>query len=322
MRNDTLTAIPGLRVGHAVLPNGRSGCTVVLPDDGAVAGVDVRGGAPGTYGTDALNPINLVEAVHGLFFAGGSAFGLSVADGVRDYLVEHKKGFNTAYARVPIVAGAIIFDLAVNDSHRYPDRELGYQACQSASSAPVEEGCAGAGAGATVGKIFGESRAMKAGLGSACIDGARGVKVAALVVVNALGNIVDPSSGRALAGCRESEQGREILDAEAQMEHLPELTGFSQPNATVVGCVAANVRLSKTQLTKVAQMSHDGLARTIYPAHTMLDGDTMFALSCGPLEGIDLTILGALAARATARAVVKAVLEARSLTPYPAASDL
>ena len=282
MLNDTLTAIEGIRVGHAVLPNGCSGCTVVLPEDGAIAGVDVRGGAPGTYGTDALNPVNLVETVHGIFFSGGSAFGLSVADGVRDYLVEGNQGFTTAYGVVPIVAGAIIFDFPLNHSpQRLPDRELGYQACLSASSAPVEEGCAGAGAGATVGKIFGDSRAMKAGIGSTCIEAARGVKVGALVVVNALGNIVDPFSGRALAGCRISEQSREILDADAQMERFPGLMGFSEPNATVVGCVVTNAKLSKTQLTKVAQMSQDGLARTIYPAHTMLDGDTMFALSCG-----------------------------------------
>ena len=322
MLNDTLTAIQGIRVGHAVLPNGCSGCTVVLPDNGAASGVDVRGGAPGTYGTDALNPVNLVETVHGIFFSGGSAFGLSVADGVRDYLVEGSKGFATAYGVVPIVAGAIIFDLPLNRSGRLPDRELGYAACSNATSDPVEEGCAGAGAGATVGKIFGESRSMKAGLGSVCIEGARGLKVGALVVVNALGNIVDPSSGRALAGCRKSETSGEIVDADAQMEHLPGLMGFSEPNATVVGCVATNMKLSKTQLTKVAQMSHDGLARTIYPAHTMLDGDTMFALSCGGLEGVDLTIVGALAARAVAQAVLRAVLKARSIPPYPAASDL
>jgi len=322
MVNDTLTAIPGIRVGHAVLPDASSGCTVVLPADGAVAGVDVRGGAPGTYGTDALSPVNLVDTVQGIFFSGGSAFGLSVADGLRQYLAERDKGFDTGHGVVPIVAGAIIFDLALNVSRRYPDRELGYCACENASYAPVVEGCAGAGAGATVGKILGERRAMKGGIGSACIQGARGVKVAALIVVNALGNIVDPANGKTIAGCRASEESREIIDADVEMERLCQLEGFPQPNATVVGCVATNMKLTKTQLTKVAQMSHDGLARTIYPAHTMLDGDTLFALSCGDAEGIELSILGSLAARATARAVVSAVRKARSFASYPACSNL
>lgn len=321
MLNDTLTAIPGIRVGHAVLPDESSGCTVVLPDDGAVAGVEVRGGAPGTYGTDALNPVNLVDTIHGLFFSGGSAFGLSVADGLRQYLAERRKGFETEYGVVPIVAGAIIFDLGMIVSGRYPDRQLGYLACENASCAPVEEGCAGAGAGATVGKILGRSRAMKAGIGSACIQGAGGVKMGALIVVNALGNIVDPADGKMIAGCRKSEESREILDADTEIEHLHSLSGFSGPSATVVGCVATDAKLSKTQLTKVAQMAHDGLARTIYPAHTMLDGDTLFALSCGGKEGTDLSILGSLAARATALAVLRGVRKARSVAPFPACSD-
>ena len=167
MPNDTLTAIKGLAVGHAVLPDAPSGCTVIIPENGAVAGVDIRGGAPGTYGTDALNPLGLVDRIHGLFFSGGSSFGLSVADGLKRFLSERRIGFDSGCGLIPIIAGAIIFDLGINNSKRYPDATLGYAACQNAGSDPVAEGCVGAGLGATVGKLYGINRAMKAGLGSA-----------------------------------------------------------------------------------------------------------------------------------------------------------
>lgn len=322
MNNDTLTAIAGIRVGHAALPGGMSGCTVVMADGGAEAGVDVRGGAPSTLGADSLNPVNLIRTVHALFFSGGSAFGLSVADGVRRFLAERGRGFDTGCGVVPIVAGAVIFDLNVNDSDRRPDAALGYEACLSASSGPVEEGSVGAGAGATVGKIYGSARGMKAGLGSACIQAESGVSVGALMVVNAIGNVVDPASGKHLAGCRRAPDSPEILDAELEMERMRQLQGFPQQQATVVGCVAANVRLSKTQLTKVAQMAHDGLARTIHPIHTIHDGDAIFALSCGKMEDVDVSIVGSLAARATALAVLRGVRKARSQGALPSCMDL
>jgi L-aminopeptidase/D-esterase-like protein len=325
MKNDTITAIDGISVGHAALREAPSGCTVVLTGRGAVAGVDVRGGAPGTYGTDALNPLNLVDRVHGLFLTGGSAFGLSVADGVRRYLGERGLGFDTGHGLVPIIAGAVIFDLGVNGTGNYPDSELGYLGCVRASNAPVPEGCVGAGIGATVGKLYGLERAMKGGLGSECVEASSGLKVAALMVVNAFGDIVDPALGRPVAGCRGSSASRELIDMDAEicrLESLKSLEGFPSGQNTVIGIVATNAKLNKTQLTKVAQMAHDGLARTVYPAHTLYDGDTIFALSCGELEGVEVTMAGALAARATAGAILRAVRKATDLGSIPACGRL
>jgi L-aminopeptidase/D-esterase-like protein len=322
MTNTTLTAIKGITVGHAGLPNAPSGCTVIIPTGGAVAAVDVRGGAPGTYGTDTLNPVNLVDRVHGLFFAGGSGFGLSVAGGLKRFLLDHKVGFETGHGLIPIVAGAIIFDLGVNDSERYPDATLGYLACEHASSNPVPEGCTGAGLGATVGKLYGLDQAMKSGLGSTFIRAQTGVEVGALMVVNAFGDIVDPALNRPLAGCRKSPASKELIDSQHEMQGLTRLRWFLDGQHTVVGVVATNVRLNKTQLTKVAQMAHDGLARTVYPAHTLYDGDTLFALSCGDLGPVDVTVVGALAAQVTAQAILRAVREAQALGNLPASRDL
>lgn len=320
--NDTLTAIDGIRVGHAALPGAPSGCTVILTSRGVTAGVDVRGGAPATCGTDTLNPLNLVHRIHGLFFAGGSTFGMSVADGVKRYLRERSIGFDSGYGPVPIVSGAMIFDLGVNRSDRFPDAALGYEACASATNAPVQEGCVGAGLGATVGKIHGLPRAMKGGLGCACIDGASGLKVAALMVVNAFGNVVDPVGHRPVAGCRESSGSLALVNAELEMRRLTRLKGFPDGGHTVVGVVATNARLTKRELTKVAQMAHDGLARTVNPAHTLYDGDTIFGLSCGNVESVEVTIIGALAAQATADAVLRAVVKAHDLSHLPAHASL
>ncbi|NLI81381.1 MAG: P1 family peptidase [Deltaproteobacteria bacterium] len=322
MPNDTLTGIEGVRVGHAELSGVPSGCTVVLTDGGVPAGVDVRGGAPGTFGTDTLNPVNLVDRIHGLFFTGGSAFGLSVAEGVRRYLKEMNVGFDSGHGLIPIVAGAVIFDLGVNRSGLYPDGELGYRACRNATGEPVGEGCRGAGLGATVGKLHGMERGMKSGLGSALIDAPSGVRVGALMVVNAFGDVFDPFSNRPLAGCREDARSSRLIDAEKEMMRLRRLSGFPEGQNTVVGVVATNVRLNKTQLTKVAQMAHDGLARTVFPTHTLYDGDTVFALSCGDVEGVETTVVGALAARATAEAVLRGVYRASSLGDLPAHCDL
>lgn len=322
MKNDTLTAIEGLRVGHATLPGIPSGCTVVLCEESLSAGVDVRGGAPGTFGTDTLNPINLVDRIHGLFFTGGSAFGLSVSDGVRDFLRERNVGFDSGYGMIPIVAGAVIFDLGINPTGRYPDAALGFQACEAASSNPVPEGCVGAGTGATVGKLYGQQQGMKGGLGSACIETPSGIRVGALIVVNAFGDVVDPASGRLLAGCRENPSSLKLLDADREIRHLSRLQGFPDGQNTVIGVVATNVKLNKTQLTKVAQMAHDGLARTVYPAHTLYDGDTIFALSCGEVEPVEVTVVGALAAQATAQAILRGVRKAKSYASLPAYGDL
>ncbi|MCU0588620.1 MAG: P1 family peptidase [Syntrophobacteraceae bacterium] len=322
MENNTLTAIEGIRVGHAALAGVPSGCTVILPVGGATAGVDVRGGAPATCGTDTLNPLNLVHRVHGIFLAGGSTFGMSVAEGVKRYLRERSIGFESGHGPIPIVAGAMIFDLGLNASERFPDADLGLSACAAATGAPVEQGSVGAGLGATVGKIHGIHRAMRGGLGSSCVEGASGLKVAALMVVNAFGNIQDPSEHRAIAGCRQAPDSLELVDADLEMRRLTRLRGFPDGRHTIIGTVATNARLTKRELTKVAQMAHDGLARTVTPAHTLYDGDTIFALSRGSLDDVEVTVVGALAAQAVAEAILSAVRTAEPLGGLPACRNL
>ncbi len=318
MINDTITAIEGIRVGHARLDGIASGCTVLLPNEGVAAGVDIRGGAPGTFGTDCLNPVNLVEKVHGLFFSGGSAFGLSAAGGVQRYLKDRNTGFDTGYGVVPIVAGAIIFDLGVNGTGVYPGADLAFEACRNASSGPVEEGSAGAGLGATVGKLFGPELCMKGGIGSSIVHGAGGLKVGALIVVNSFGDIVDPDTGMKVAGTRKSRESRELVETvPALMRMTGSTSGFPGAENTVVGTIATNALLNKVQLTKVAQMAHDGLARTIYPVHTQYDGDTVFALSCGTLKYVEVSLIGALAVIAAGEAVLRAVRKAHGVEGIP-----
>ncbi len=321
--NTTITAIEGIRVGHAHINGTFTGCTVILmPPDGVPAGVDVRGGAPGTYGTDSLAPVNLVDRVHGIFFSGGSAFGLAVGDGVRRFLLGKDIGFDTGHGKVPIVSGAIIFDLGVNQSGKLPDAELGYSACLLASSDPVMCGNVGAGRGATVGKLFGIQQAMKGGLGSFCVVAHNGLKVAALMVVNAFGDIWDPWQAKIVAGCRRDSKSLELLDASKEILRLKKLRGFPDGQNTVVGLVATNVNLNKTQLTKVAQMAHDGIARTVLPSHTLYDGDTIFAVSCGSMDGVEVSVVGHLAAEAVARAILVAVKSSEPIPGIPAYKSL
>ena len=316
-----LTAIPGLKVGHQTLATRPTGCTVVIAERGAVAGVDVRGAAPGTRETDLLNPLNLVDEVHAIVLSGGSAFGLDAASGVMRYLEERKIGFPTAYGAVPIVPAAILFDLGVGDPKVRPAAEWGYAAASSASAGPVEEGNVGAGAGATIGKMMGMERAMKGGIGSASITLPDGLTVAALVAVNAYGDVIDPATGRVVAGVR-TEDGRGLADARALLR-----TGAAQKKPigenSTIGVVATNAKLTKTQATKVAQMAHDGLARSITPVHSLADGDTLFALAAGTHAGdADVSRIGALAAEVVADAVLRAVRAAKSLPGLPAARDL
>jgi len=316
-----LTAISGLKVGHQTLAARPTGCTVVVAERGAVAGVDVRGAAPGTRETDLLNPLNLVDEVHAIVLSGGSAFGLDAASGVMRYLEERKIGFPTAYGAVPIVPAAILFDLGVGDPKVRPAAECGYAAASSASAGPVEEGNVGAGAGATIGKMMGMERAMKGGIGSASITLPDGLTVAALVAVNAYGDVIDPATGRVVAGVR-TEDGRGLADARALLR-----TGAVQKKPigenSTIGVVATNAKLTKTQATKVAQMAHDGLARSITPVHSLADGDTLFALAAGTHAGdADVSRIGALAAEVVADAVLRAVRAAKSLPGLPAARDL
>ena len=312
--NSTLTAVPGLRVGHATDLEHLTGCTIVLcPPAGCVAGVDQRGSAPGTRETDLLRPGQLVERVHAIMLAGGSAFGLAAADGVMRYLEEGGVGFPVGVTVVPIVPAAIIFDLTVGDFRVRPDAAMGYAACAAASDGPVAEGNVGAGTGASVGKMLGPVGAMKAGVGSASISLPDGLIVAALMVVNALGDVVDPTNGQIIAGARLPGGG--WARSASLLVH-----GAPQPPAaatnTVIGVVATNARLDKAQATKVAQMAHDGLARAVRPAHTMGDGDTIFALSAGDMQA-DVSRVGQAAADMAAAAIVRAVRMAKTAGGLP-----
>jgi L-aminopeptidase/D-esterase-like protein len=316
-----LTAVAGLKVGHRTLDTRPTGCTVVLAESGAVAGVDVRGAAPGTRETDVLNPLNLVDQVHAIVLSGGSAFGLDAASGVMRYLEERKIGFPTSYGVVPIVPAAILFDLGVGDPKVRPGADCGYAAAASASAGAIEEGNVGAGSGATVGKVMGMDRAMKGGIGTASITLPDGLTVAALVAVNAYGDVIDPATGRVVAGVRNAD-GNGLADARVLLR-----TGASQKKPigenSTIGVVATNARLTKTQATKVAQMAHDGLARSITPVHSLADGDTIFALATGTLTGdADVSRIGALAAEAVADAVLRAVRAAKGLPGLPAMRDL
>ena len=315
----TITDVPGIRVGHYTYPDAPTGCTVVIADGGAVGGVDVRGGAPGTVETDLLDPVNTVQRANAVVLSGGSAFSLAARDGIVRYLEERGEGYAVGGGLVvPIVTGAIIFDLRVAGGVR-PGPDCGYEAASGASTGAVAEGNVGAGAGATVGKLRGMASAMKGGTGTASITLPSGLVVGAIVVVNAVGDVVDPATGRVIAGVR--GPGGDLLDARRLLRG--ELPPAAPLRNTTIGVVATNARLTKVQATKVAQMAHDGLARAIYPAHTPSDGDAVFALATGALEdGFDTGQVGALAAEVMAEAILRAVRAARSLPGIPAARDL
>ncbi len=324
----SFTSISGLRVGQAQNESALTGCTVILCEAGAVGGVDQRGGAPGTRETDLLHPMHLVDNLHAVVLTGGSAFGLDAASGVMRYLEEHNIGFNAGVAKVPIVPAAVLFDLALGDPKVRPDAEMGYQACLNASHEPPAEGNVGAGTGATVGKILGMGQAMKSGIGAAALDAGGGVIVGALVAVNAFGDVVDPASGQILAGARTLQTGPIRVGQPGYFANTLEvmkglvgrtILGFAARGNTVIGAVATNADLTKEQANKVAQMAHDGLARTLRPAHTKLDGDTIFALATGEKKA-DVNLVGAFAAEAVAQAIVRAVQLARPMGGLPSAS--
>ena len=333
----SITDVPGVLVGHAEDREGLTGCTVVLAMDGAVAGVDVRGSAPGTRETDLMRPCNLVEKVHAIMLAGGSAYGLDAACGAMKFLEEHGVGFDTGFGVVPIVGGAVIFDLDIGDPKSRPDCEMGYLACKNASSCSQGEGNIGAGCGATVGKLCGPEYAMKGGLGTWCVnlglssdssDRQIPILVGAIVVVNALGNIVDSEFGKIIAGAYDRKT-RQFLSKTYQA-HTPgnskcSFAGFA--GNTTIGVVVTNAILSKEGANKVAGMAHDGLARIIRPVHTMYDGDTIFALSTGTASltgntAADISAIGEAAAYSMEIAVIRGVKNASGLGLIPDASNL
>jgi len=325
--HNAITDVKGIKVGHYTDREGVTGCTVVLCEGGAVGGVDVRGSAPGTRETDLLRPVNLVQEVHAVLLSGGSAYGLDAASGVMRWLEERGVGFDVGVGVVPIVPAAVLLDLTIGDPKARPDAEAGYQACQSATDGPVAEGSVGAGTGATVGKLLGPKFATKSGLATASIKIGKGIVVGAIVAVNALGDVVDPDTSTILAGTRKPVVGG-FLNTAKQMQGDLGQTILGLANTTLA-VVATNVYLTKEEANKVAQMAHDGLARSIRPVHTMFDGDTVFALSTGkpPKKGSGAdptitTVVGIAAADVLARAVVRAVQQAESLGGVPAARDL
>ena len=312
---------PGIQVGHCTNLDGATGCTVILAMDGAVAGVDVRGGAPGTRETDLLRPGNLVEKVHAVLLSGGSAFGLDAAAGVVKYLEEKGVGFEAGAVKVPIVSAAVLYDLGLVTHTARPEADDGYRACLSATDRAVEEGSVGAGTGATVGKALGMERAVKGGIGTAAVRTGDGLTAGAIVAVNAFGGVADPKTGCILAGPREASTG-EFLDSVEVL--LSQNSSAAAPVGvnTTIGVVATDARLTKEQVHHLARVSHDGLAMSIRPCHTIRDGDSMFALATGssPVEP-DLTVLGAAIVEAVSLSIVRAVTQATGLGGVPSAAE-
>jgi L-aminopeptidase/D-esterase-like protein len=320
----SITDVGGVKVGHFTDKRRPTGVTAILFEGGAAAGVDVRGSAPGTRETDLLNPIHSIQQIHGIALAGGSSFGLDSASGVMRYLEQKGIGVRFGGSVIPIVPAAILFDLPLGDGKIRPDAEAGYEAARTASAGKVAEGCVGAGAGATVGKAFGFERATKTGIGTASVKvGDTGVIVGAIVAVNAVGDVIDPRTSQIIAGAR-GDDGKSFIGTEAKirggygvLESAPAISN------TTIGVVATNAKLDKTQLTKIAQMAHDGLARTIYPVHTLVDGDTVFAVSTGTLnKAVNHGAIGVIAADVLATAILRAVTEASGAAGLPSYRDL
>ncbi|MGE5243644.1 MAG: P1 family peptidase [Betaproteobacteria bacterium] len=331
--NHTITAVAGIKVGSHTLTARPTGCTAIVVDgEGAVGGVSQRGGAPGTRETDLLNPVNMVDKVNAITLAGGSAFGLDAASGVVRWLDEHGIGFDVRVAKVPIVPAAILFDLPVGGSPKVrPTADCGYKAAAAATDDPVQEGSVGAGAGATVGKLggfrehagypSGQHGPMKSGLGSAALVMPNGLVVGAIVAVNAVGDVIDPNTGKVIAGALNPDgtfaDARKLIRSGALLQ--PARPGEN----TTIGVVATNAKLTKAEASRMALMADDGYARAIYPSHTNGDGDTVFSLATGRWDGkADITIVGALAAEAMAQAVDRAVMQATGLPGLPAVRDL
>ncbi len=309
-----LTDVPGILVGHVTDAEALTGCTVILCGSEAVGGVDVRGSATGSVELDALNPGHVAPHVHAIVLAGGSAFGLEASSGVRRALEKRGIGFDTGVARVPIVPGAILFDLGIGKANVRPDREMGEKAVAAATADAVAEGNVGAGTGATVGKLFGMKQAMKSGIGSASLTLGSGVMVAALVAVNALGDVIDPETGKIIAGARTAPNSRDFINSAAAMRHGTGGPGFR--GNTTLAVVATNAKLDRVQINKVAALASLGVARTISPVNTMSDGDMTFALSLGK-EAASVDAVGVAAAEALAIAVVRAVRAAKTVGGIP-----
>ena len=320
--NHAITDVPGFQVGHAQDRQGATGCTVVLCPPGTVGGLDVRGSAAGTRQTDSLHPYHFVDEVHAVLLAGGSAFGLDASGGVMRFLEERSIGYQTSAGKVPIVPTAIIYDLGIGEGKVRPHPEMGYQACRNSQAGKVEEGSVGAGTGASVGKLLGIRWATKGGLGTSSVALPGGVIVAALVVVNAFGDVIDLQEGKILAGARDPKNPDFFIDSAARIKEglFPSRREKGFQNTTL-GVVATNAKLSKRQAIKAAQMAQSGFARTIRPIHSTVDGDLVFALSAGD-RNADVNAIGLAAEESVAEAVHRAIREADGLGFLPAYRDL
>jgi L-aminopeptidase/D-esterase-like protein len=316
----SIVDVPGISVGHATDLTSLTGCTVVLCPEGAVAAVDVRGGAPGTRETDLLGPGRQVQKVNAVLLTGGSAFGLAAADGVVRFLAEAGHGYRAGNVRVPIVPAAVLFDLGIGNQHVYPGAEDGYRAAKAARADRLEEGCVGAGTGATVGKVLGLANATKAGIGSAALRLPNGVTVGAIVAVNAIGDVVNPLTGQIVAGSRDPQSGQ-FVSAVGQLLKAEPTAGPSFN--TTIGVVATDAALTRDELVRVAALAHDGLARVVRPAHTILDGDTFFALATGRASSqASPTAVAVAAGEVVATAILRAVMAAVALGGLPTARDV
>ncbi len=303
-----ITDVKGIKVGHAQSVEGMTGCTVVICDKGATGGVDVRGSAPGTRETDLLKPEKMVDKIHSVVLAGGSAFGLEAASGAMKYLEEQGIGFDVGVTKVPIVASAVIFDLNIGDAGIRPDIKMGYEAAKSASSDETRQGCIGCGMGATVGKVLGPDHAMKSGLGSASLKAGE-IIVSAIVAVNSFGDVFDYASGKQIAGVYDYEK-KELLNTYSIMKMKNSPVGFPMRNTTI-GVIATNAILTKAEGNKVAQMAHNGFARSIHPVHTMLDGDTIFTMATNEVKG-DINLIGTMASEVMSMAITNAIVSSRN----------
>jgi len=318
MKEVNITDIKGIKIGHAQDIEGGTGCTVILCEEGAFAGVDVRGGAPASRETELLRPVNMVEQIHGVMLSGGSAYGLDAGAGAMKYLEERGKGFDVGVALVPIVCGASLFDLVVGDPKCRPDQDMGYRACLNASSEKPDEGNVGAGTGATVGKFLGMDFMMKSGLGTYAVQMGDWI-LAAIVAVNALGDVIDADTSKPLAGILNKDKTSLYSTEEAMYEEYDKDRNVFSGNTTI-GCIVTNARLSKSQATKIASIAHNGFARAIRPVHTMVDGDTVFVLATGEVDVMP-DAAGALAADVMAKAINRAVLAAEPAYGLKAAKD-
>jgi len=319
MKSILFNSIEGIKVGNAQNLNGPTGCTVIICEEGASAGVDVRGGSPGTRETDLLNPVNLVDKIHAVVLAGGSAFGLDASSGVMQYLEERNIGFDVTVTKVPIVCGAVLFDLAIGDFTIRPDKIMGYEACKNSELNLCENGNIGAGAGATIGKIKGSEYSMKGGLGSFAVQ-VGDLKVGALVAVNCLGDVVDSKTGNIIAGAL-NEDGKSFANTEnIMLETYYEKKNLFNRNTTI-GVVVNNGKFTKSEMNKIASMAHNGYARAMRPAHSIFDGDTIFSMATGKVEA-DLSVVGFLSAQVMETAIINAIKNSQSVLGYKSYKDI